>query len=70
MLPAIATLAMGALSRQAASPAAAAAGVSGLAGGSSAGGGILGMLTPLLDRNQDGSIVDDILGSASKLFEK
>jgi len=70
MLPAIATLAMGALSRQAASPAAAAAGVSGLAGGSSAGGGILGMLTPLLDRNQDGSIMDDILGSASKLFDK
>jgi len=70
MLPAIATLAMGALSRQTASPAAAAAGVSGLAGGTSAGGGILGMLTPLLDRNQDGSIMDDILGSASKLFDK
>ena len=32
------------------------------------GGGILGMLTPLLDRNRDGSVVDDVLSHAGKLF--
>jgi len=26
------------------------------------------MLTPLLDQNRDGSMVDDILGQAGKLF--
>ena len=30
--------------------------------GASAGGGLLGMLSPLLDQNRDGSIVDDVLG--------
>ena len=68
MLPAVASLAMGSLSRQTASSSTA---VSGLAGATSGGGsGILGMLTPLLDRNRDGSIVDDVLGSASRLFQK
>jgi hypothetical protein len=63
MLPAVAALAMGALSKQTsrgAAPAAASAG----------GSGLLGMLTPLLDSNRDGSVVDDILGSASKFFRK
>jgi hypothetical protein len=63
MLPVVASLAMASLSRRAlqggqqTSPLAAA----------SAGGGILGMLTPLLDRDRDGSVADDILGS---LFRK
>jgi hypothetical protein len=47
MLPAVASLAMGALSRQQQG---------------TGGAGILGMLTPLLDRNKDGSVVDDVLG--------
>jgi hypothetical protein len=46
MLPAVASLAMGALSRQQ----------------GTGGAGILGMLTPLLDRNKDGSVLDDVLG--------
>ena len=59
MLPVVASLAMGALSRQTAS-----------ASLPSRGSGILGMLTPLLDRNHDGSVVDDVLGSVSRLFQK
>jgi len=57
MLPAVASLAMGALSRQTASSA-------------SSSSGLLGMLTPLLDRNHDGSVVDDVLGSAARFFKK
>ena len=55
MLPLAATLVMGALSKQsgAKSPAAAALGSSGSA--------IMAMLTPLLDKNRDGSIVDDVM---------
>jgi hypothetical protein len=29
----------------------------------------MGMLTPLLDSNRDGSAVDDVLGMAAKLFK-
>ena len=68
MLPAVASLAMGALSRQTASPSTA---VSGLADATPGrGAGILGMLTPLLDRDRDGSAVDDVLGTVSRLFQK
>jgi len=63
MLPAVASLAMGALSKHS-------AGGSSVAAASVGGSGILGMLTPLLDRDRDGSVVDDILGSASRLFQK
>ena len=54
MLPLAATLMMGAFSKQSgsASPTTAALGGSG--------GGIAAMLTPLLDRDRDGSIVDDV----------
>jgi hypothetical protein len=61
MLPAVASLAMGALSRHTGS---------GVTAASARGSGILGMLTPLLDLNRDGSVVDDILGSASRFFQK
>jgi hypothetical protein len=71
MLPVIASLALGALSRQTSSSQTSSTGVPGLSAAASAGGsGILGMLTPLLDRNHDGSVVDDLLGSASRLFQK
>ena len=63
MLPAVASLAMGALSKHS-------AGGSSVAAASVGGSGILGMLSPLLDRNRDGSVVDDILGSASRFFQK
>jgi hypothetical protein len=69
MLPAVASLAMGAMSRQAA--AAPASGNPGLAAVSpDRGSSLLGMLTPLLDRGGDGSVMDDLLGSAMKLFQK
>lgn len=58
MLPVVATMAMGAMSKQAgSSPSPAAA------------PGLMGMLTPLLDSNRDGSAVDDVLGMAAKLFK-
>jgi hypothetical protein len=56
MLPAVAALAMGALGKQSAQAAAPGAGS----------GGLMGMLSPLLDRNRDGSVMDDILGSFLK----
>ena len=57
LLPIAATMVMGAMAKKQ------------LGGGTTApasigasGGGLLGMLTPLLDQNRDGSIVDDVLG--------
>jgi hypothetical protein len=57
LLPLAATLVMGSLAKQQAGQSAA-----------SPGGGLLGMLTPLVDRNRDGSMLDDVLGQAGKLF--
>jgi hypothetical protein len=69
MLPALASVAMGALSRQTSSSSTS-AGLSGPAATLGGGSGILGMLTPLLDQNRDGSVVDDVFGSVSRLFQK
>ena len=69
MLPVVATMLMGAVSKQTqAGKGLAAAAVS----GSGAGGeqGLLGMLTPLLDQNNDGSMADDIFRMASGFFKK
>ena len=55
MLPVVAAMAMGAMSKQvAASPASAT--------GARPTGDMLGILTPMLDANKDGSIVDDVMG--------
>jgi hypothetical protein len=54
MLPLAATLMMGAFSKQSGNAPSVAAGVG------RSGGGIAAMLTPLLDKNRDGSIVDDV----------
>jgi hypothetical protein len=62
MLPMVATLAMGALSRQTASVQ--------RAPGASAADGLTGILGQFLDSNRDGSIVDDVLGMASQFFRK
>ncbi|GAA4412007.1 DUF937 domain-containing protein [Quisquiliibacterium transsilvanicum] len=35
-----------------------------------AGGGLLEMLTPMLDRNRDGSAMDDILGMAAQFLQR
>lgn len=57
MLPLVATLVMGAMSKQVGSR-----GGSPLSGGAGAGGGLLDMLGGALDRNRDGSALDDIVG--------
>jgi hypothetical protein len=59
MLPLVATLAMGALARQTAGPRSSAA---------PADSGVLGMLTPLLDSNKDGSVTDDVMGMLGKFL--
>ena len=61
MLPVVAAMAMGSMSKQAAGMGAAPA--------PQAASGLMGMLTPLLDQNKDGSAVDDVLGMAAKLFK-
>jgi hypothetical protein len=68
MLPAVAALAMGAMSRQATAAPASSAGLN--ASAPDAGSGLLGMLTPLLDRDRGGSVMNDLLGSAFKMFQK
>ena len=55
MLPLLASLAMGALAKQKKSATRG-------AGGAAQSGGLAGMLEPLLDRDGDGSIVDDVGG--------
>lgn len=77
MLPVVAAMVMGGLARQARGP-----GMGGGAGGlgqapsagigprPGAGGGVLDMLTPLLDRNRDGSALDDILGMAASFLTR
>ena len=57
MLPVVATMVMGSLSKQSSA--------AGFLGGQDAPAqpeGLLGMLTPLLDSNRDGSVADDVLG--------
>lgn len=67
MLPMVAALAMGALAKGSAARGMAADAPAGMGTGGAA-DGILGMLTPLLDRNQDGSVADDILGIAGRFL--
>ena len=61
MLPVVASLAMGALSKQSAA--------SGYRTDAAAGqGGVLGMVGSLLDSNRDGSIADDVMGMLGKFM--
>lgn len=71
MLPAVASLAMGALSKGTTTSSASAAGMGNMASAALSGRGndIMGLLTPLLDRNADGSVKDDILGLVSGFFK-
>jgi hypothetical protein len=62
MLPLLATLAMGAMAKQKKTAARGA--------GASSSGGLAGMLEPLLDRDGDGSIVDDVSGMLSGLLNR
>ncbi|MGE0407270.1 MAG: DUF937 domain-containing protein [Candidatus Korobacteraceae bacterium] len=63
MLPIAAAMAMGALKKGSSQNAAAPMGGGG-------GQGILGMISPLLDQNRDGSATDDVLGFVGKLFSR
>lgn len=71
MLPIVATMLMGSLSKGASQ-----GGPMGAFGGASANeapaqpqsSGLLGMLTPLLDSNRDGSAMDDVLGMAARFM--
>ena len=62
MLPLVATLVMGAMSRQAAS------GGAGSLQGASGSGGLLDMLGGMLGQNRDGSGLDDITGLIGRAF--
>jgi hypothetical protein len=59
LLPLAAALVMGSLAKQQAAPGGAVQASS---------GGLLGMLAPFVDRNGDGSMLDDVLGQAGRLF--
>jgi hypothetical protein len=63
MLPVVAAMMMGAMSKRLGQPAAVGADA-GMADG------LLGMLTPALDSNRDGSMVDDVAGLVSRLLSR
>ena len=63
MLPLAATLMMGAFSKQSGSASSLGAGVGG------SGGGIAAMLSPLLDQNRDGSIMDDVTSMIGRFIK-
>jgi hypothetical protein len=61
MLPLVAAMAMSGLSRQSTRP--------GISPDSSSGAaGLMAMLSPVLDQNRDGSIMDDVLGIAGRVL--
>lgn len=74
MLPVVAAMMMGALAKNTAGrPGSAGAGLPGglgaaLGGGAGAGGGLLDMLAPMLDRDRDGSVVDDVAGMLGRML--
>ncbi len=65
MLPVVATMAMGALAKGQLGGQAQAA-----AAAPQAGQGLMGMLSPFLDSNRDGSIADDVMGMVGKLLRR
>ena len=64
ILPVVATMVMGVLSKQ--QPA---MGLQGARGGNES-RGVMGMLSSFLDANRDGSFTDDILGFVNKFLQK
>ena len=60
MLPLAANLMMGAFSQRSGPTRGNISGMGAMPGLAGSGGGIMDMLTPLLDRNRDGSIIDDV----------
>ena len=66
MLPVVAAVAMGALARRQFGGASARAGMVPGPAAPGQGGGLLDMLTPMLDANRDGTMVDDVIGMIGK----
>lgn len=64
MLPMVAALAMGAMAKQTSAPR---GNMPGLPSGAGA-GGLMDMLSPMLDRNRNGSLVDDVAGMLGKFM--
>jgi hypothetical protein len=64
MLPLVATLMMGAFSKQSGHA------TSSPAGPGASGGGLVEMLTPMLDQNRDGSIVDDVTSMLGRFIKR
>lgn len=63
MLPIIAAMMMGSLSKQVRQPGGTQAGAAGA-------DGLFGMLTPMLDSNRDGSMVDDVIGMLGRFVSR
>jgi hypothetical protein len=71
MLPVVAAMMMGTMARRMSQPQAAAAGAGfGGTAASLGGNSLLGMLTPMLDSNRDGSIVDDVVGMLGRFSQR
>ena len=68
MLPMVASLVMGAMAKRAFSGAGQ-AGLPQVASANPGGGGLLDMLTPMLDSNKDGSVMDDLMGMMGKYMK-
>lgn len=64
ILPLAATLMMGAFSKQSGNASSIGSGLGG------SGGGIAAMLTPLLDQNRDGSIMDDVTSMIGRFIKR
>lgn len=62
MLPIVAAMMMGSMSKRASQPS--------MPGASAPGGDLLNMLAPMLDANRDGSVMDDVMGMVGKLFTR
>lgn len=77
LLPVVATMVMGGLAKRASAggmfgggATAPSAGFNAGGAPASAGGGLLDMLAPMLDRNRDGSALDDVLGMAASFLTR
>jgi hypothetical protein len=61
MLPIVAAMMMGSMSKRASQPS---------MPGTAPGGDLLNMLAPMLDANRDGSVVDDVMGILGRMFTR
>jgi len=68
MLPVVASLVMGAMAKKQFGGASAQPGPAPQLGGQGGGGGLLDMLTPMLDADRDGSMVNDVIGMIGKFM--